>query len=64
MATQITSALLVMDSDKASILVIYGYAPKTKRVGIILSNSAKSLIAFTAICKLISLSTYLSASLS
>ena len=63
-AARIALALLVTDSDRASILVIYGYAPKTKRVGTILSGLAKSLIAFIAICKLISLLTYLSASLS
>jgi hypothetical protein len=53
-----------MDGDGVSILVIYGYALKTKKVGIILSNSVKLLIAFTAICRLISLLTCLSASLS
>jgi hypothetical protein len=53
-----------MDSDRVSILVICGYTLKTKRVGIILSGPAELLIAFTAICKLISLLTYLSASLS
>ena len=42
-----------MDSDKASILVICGYAPKTKKVGIILSGLAKLLIAFIVICRLI-----------
>ena len=45
-------ALLVTDSDKASILVIYGYALKTKKIGIILSSLAKLLIAFIAIYKL------------
>ena len=42
-----------MDGDRVSILVIYGYAPKTKKVGIILSSLAKLLIAFTAIYRLI-----------
>jgi hypothetical protein len=63
-AIRIASALLVMNIDKASVLVIYKYAPKTKRIGIILSSLAELLIAFTAICKLISLLTYLSTSLS
>ena len=53
-----------MDGNKVSILVIYGYAPKTKKIGIILFSLAKLLIAFTAICRLISLSTCLSVSLS
>ena len=53
-----------MDGDKASILVIYGYAPKIKRVGIILFGLAELLIAFIAICRLISLLTCLSVSLS
>ena len=57
-------ALLVTDSDGVSILVIYRYALKTKKVGTILSNLAKLLIAFTAICRLISLLICLSASLS
>ena len=52
-----------MDNNGAFILVIYEYAPKTKRVGIILSSLAKLLIAFTAICKLIFLLTYLSVNL-
>ena len=52
------------NSNKVSILVIYRYALKTKRVKIILSSLAKLLIAFTAIYKLISLLTYLSASFS
>ena len=55
------SALLITDSDGVSILVIYRYAPKTKKIEIIPSSLAKSLMAFTAICKLISLLTYLSA---
>ena len=63
-AVRIALALLVMDSNRASILVIRGYTPKTKRVGIIPSGLAKLLIAFTAIYKLISLLTYLSVSLS
>ena len=50
---QIASALLITDGDGASILVIYRYALKTKKVGIILSNLAKLLIAFIAICRLI-----------
>ena len=53
-----------MDNNRASILVIRGYALKTKKVGIILFSLAKLLIAFTAIYKLISLLTYLSVSLS
>ena len=57
-AAQIASALLVIDGDGVSILVIHGYAPKTKRVGIIPSGPAELLIAFTAICRLISLLTY------
>jgi hypothetical protein len=52
-----------MDSDKASILVIYGYTLETKRVGIILFSLAELLIAFIAIYKLIYLLTYLSISL-
>ena len=52
-----------MDGDGASILVIYRYAPKTKKVGIILSSLAELLIAFTAICRFISLLTYLSVNL-
>jgi hypothetical protein len=59
---RIALALLVTDSNKASISVIYGYAPNTKKIEIILSSLAKLLMAFTAICKLISLLTYLSAS--
>ena len=53
-----------MDGDRVSILVIYGYALKTKRVGTILSSLAELLIAFIAIYRFISLLTYLSASLS
>ena len=49
-----------MDSDGASILVICGYALKTKRVETILFGLAELLIAFTAIYKLISLLTCLS----
>jgi hypothetical protein len=52
-----------MDNNKASILVIYKYAPKTKRVRIILFSLAELLIVFIAIYKLISLLTYSSASL-
>ena len=52
-AIRIALALLVIDSDRVSILVIYGYVLKTKRVGIILSGLAKLLIAFIAICRLI-----------
>ena len=52
-----------MDGNKASILVIYGYAPKIKKVGIILFSLAKLLIAFIAICRLIFLLTYLSINL-
>jgi hypothetical protein len=62
MTVQITLALLVINGDRVSILIIYGYALKTKKVGIILFNLAKLLIAFTAICKFISLLTYLSIS--
>ena len=51
-----------MDSDRVSILVIYGYALKIKKIGIILSSLVKLLIAFIAIYKLISLLTCLSAS--
>ena len=51
-----------MDSNRASILVIYRYALKTKKVEIILFGLVKLLIALTAIYKLISLLTYLSAS--
>ena len=51
-----------MDSNRASILVIYGYALKIKKVRTILFNLAKLLIAFIAIYKFISLLTYLSAS--
>jgi len=61
-AAQIASALLVTDGDRVSILVIYRYAPKTKRVGTILSGLAKLLIAFIAIYRLISLLTCLSVS--
>ena len=57
-------ALLVTDSDGVSILVIYRYALKTKRVKTILFGPVKLLIAFTAICKLISLLSYSSASFS
>ena len=53
-----------MDGNRAFILVICGYTLKTKKVEIIPSSLAKLLIAFTAICRLISLSTYLSVSLS
>ena len=53
-----------MDGDRVSISVIYGYTLKTKRVKTILFGLAKLLIAFTAIYRLISLLTYLSASLS
>jgi hypothetical protein len=52
-----------MDNNRASISAIRGYAPKTKRVGIIPFSPAKLLIAFTAIYRLISLLTYLSISL-
>ena len=52
-----------MDNNRAFILVIYKYALKTKRVGIILSSLAKLLIAFIAIYKFISLLTYLFVSL-
>ena len=58
-AARIALALLVIDSNRASILVICGYALKTKRVKTILFGPAKLLIAFTAIYKLISLLTYL-----
>ena len=51
-----------MDGDKASILVICGYALKTKKIETILFSLAKLLIAFTAIYKFISLLTCLSAS--
>ena len=61
-AIQIASALLITDSNGVSILVIHKYAPKTKKVGIILFSLAKLLIAFTAIYKLISLLTYSSTS--
>ena len=52
-----------MDGNKASILVIYKYAPKTKKVGTIPSGPAELLIAFIAIYRLISLLTCSSASL-
>ena len=52
-----------MDNNKAFILVIYEYALKTKKVEIILSGSAKLLIAFIAIYILIFLLTCLSTSL-
>jgi hypothetical protein len=52
-----------MDSDRASILAIYKYALKTKRVETILSSLAELLIAFTAIYILIFLLTYLSTNL-
>ena len=61
---QIALAFLITDSDRVFILVIYKYALKTKKVKIIPSGPAKLLIAFTAICRLISLLTCLSASLS
>ena len=51
-----------MDNNRVSILVIRKYVLKTKKVEIILSGLAKLLIAFTAIYKLISLLTHLSAS--
>ena len=41
-----------MDNNKVSILVIYRYTLKTKKIGIILTSLAKLLIAFTAIYKL------------
>ena len=53
-----------MDGDRVSILVIYRYALKTKKIGTILSSLAKLLIAFIAIYKLIFLLTCLSANLS
>ena len=62
MVIRIASALLIIDSNKVSILVIYGYTLKTKRVEIIPFSLAKLLIAFIAIYKLIFLLTYLSAS--
>ena len=48
------------NSNRASILVIYRYTLKTKKVKIIPSNLAKLLIDFIAIYKFISLLTYLS----
>ena len=48
------SALLITDSDGVSILVIYKYALKTKKIEIIPFGLAELLIAFIAICKLIS----------
>ena len=53
-----------MDGNRVSILVIYGYALKTKKVGIILFSLAKLLIAFIVIYKLIFLLTCSPASLS
>ena len=50
-----------MDSDGVSILVIYGYTLKTKKIRIILSSLAELLIAFIATYKLIPLLPYLSA---
>ena len=51
-----------MDNNRVSILVIYKYALKTKKVKTILFGLAKLLIAFIAIYKFINLLTYLSAS--
>ena len=51
-----------MDSNKASILVIYKYALKTKKIIIILSSLAKLLTAFIVIYRLINLLIYSSAS--
>ena len=62
MAIWIASALLITDSNKAFILLIYKYALKPKKVKIFLFSLAKLLIAFIAIYKLIFLLTYLSVS--
>ena len=49
-----------MDSDRVSILVIYKYTLKTKKVKTILFSLAKLLMAFITIYKLIFLLTCLS----
>ena len=48
-----------MDRDKRSILVSCKYALKTNKVGTILLNPVKLLIALIAICNIISLLIYL-----
>jgi hypothetical protein len=47
----------VMEGAGGSSLLIQGYVPKTRRVGTKLSGPAVSFIAFTPICRTISLVT-------
>jgi hypothetical protein len=62
-ALYIALACYIIDSDRGDSLVICGYAPKTRRVGMMPSGLAKSFIALTAIYKMVSLAVIANSSL-